>query len=221
MPSFDRTVPQVALGESHAGNETVRLHRAKHATRLGIDLEDAPALIQRDPQTSLGPSEARIVRVWWRGDDREHVAGRGIDLLNFAVGDLVEVAPIERGARVGAHAEGATERAVRRHRLEAIAHGDPRIVAVVGDAVDMVDAGERSVLGEDLGPFGRFRPGHVCFLARSGPMGEQQCRRETFWRACDPTTVTPGAVRVDFAGVFQLGEPTLHGSLAEAAGARE
>src|SRR5579863_614509 len=58
-------------------------------------------------------------------------------------------------------------------------------------------------------------------LARSGARVEQPCHGETVGWASDPAAASPGAVRVDLALVFQLGERALHGTLSEAASACE
>src|SRR4029077_12815065 len=81
-----------------------------------------------------------------------HVAGGWIDLVNARFGDLVKVRAVEGGAGVA----GAVERAREPTALgiegdQLGSGGGPGALAVVGDAVDAVGAGEGAVLTHDLG----------------------------------------------------------------------
>jgi hypothetical protein len=92
-------------------------------------------------------------------------AGRGVDFLYLPVADLVKVPALERASSFVADEDRPAEGAVGRDRLQAIADGHPRVVAVVGDAVDALDAGKR-VFGQDLSP---VRLDHEMDVARVVP----------------------------------------------------
>jgi hypothetical protein len=77
----------------------------------------------------------------------------GVDFLNAIVGELIEVAPVERHASVGCDVDGAHGPATRRiERAERLAYGEPDVRA----------AGEREAI------FRRLYRGDAS-LSRRGP----------------------------------------------------
>ena len=118
----------------------------------GIDLVDLAVAVLPDPQAALGPGQARVAALAGCRDRGHHVAGGGIDLVDARFGDLVEMRAVERGAGIAGAVERACDLAARRiERDELGAGGGPDALAVVGDAADALDAGERPVLAHDLG----------------------------------------------------------------------
>ena len=170
LVAFPGAVPQLAVDPGHAGDEAVRLDRADDGTRVGIDLVDLAVAVLPDPEAPLGPREARVAAVAGRGNRGDHVAARGIDLVDTRLGDLVEVLAVERGAGVagaGERAHGLAARGIEGEQRGA--GGDPHTPAIMGDAVDALCTGERTVLAHDLGGTCRCIGSFACCLAGHGP----------------------------------------------------
>jgi hypothetical protein len=112
---------------------------------------DLALAIHADPEAALGPREARVAAAARRGNRADHLARRGIDLLDAVLGDLVEVATVERGAGMRRDVDRAAALAARRiERVQLVAGGEPHLAPVVGEAVHALHAGERSMLVDDL-----------------------------------------------------------------------
>ena len=109
LVALPRAVPQLAVDPGDAGDETVRLDRAKDGAGLGIDLVDLAIAVLADPQAALGPGEARVAAVAGRRDRRYDVARGRIDLVDARLCDLVEVLAVECGAGVASAIERARE----------------------------------------------------------------------------------------------------------------
>src|SRR6185369_10470528 len=115
-------MPEFTVYPRHAGDEAVRLDRAQDRARLGVDLVDLAVAMLADPERALGPGQARVVALAGCRKGRNYRSRRGVDFLNATVSELVEVAPVERGAGVGCDADGAHSLAARRvERAERIA----------------------------------------------------------------------------------------------------
>ncbi|WP_296892534.1 hypothetical protein [Thiobacillus sp.] len=118
----------------------------------GVDLVDLAVAVLPHPQAAFGPGEARVAAVARRRDRRHDIARGGIDLVDACVGDLVEVRAVEGGAGVA----GAIERmcelaAVGVEGDQPGSGGGPDAAAVVGDAVNVLGAGDGAVFTHDLG----------------------------------------------------------------------
>src|SRR5262249_50310818 len=134
-----------------AGDEAVRLDGAQDGSRLRIDLVDLPLPVLSDPERSLCPGQARVAPTSRSGDRREHLSGARVDLLDPRVGDLPEVLPVERGARIAGALEGAATLAGRRiERAQRVPAREPDQASVEADPGHVGDAGERPVLPDDL-----------------------------------------------------------------------
>jgi hypothetical protein len=100
----------------------------------------------------FGPGETRVAAAAGRRNRRQDGAGGGIDLVDARFGDLVEVRAVEGSAGVGGAIERARElAALRIDGNESGPDGGPDVMAVVGDAVNVVGAGEGAVFAHDLG----------------------------------------------------------------------
>src|SRR6185436_1557274 len=113
---------------------------------------DLARAVLAHPERALGPREARVAAVAGRRDGPEHAAGLRIDLLDAALGDLIEVPAVERGARVRGHVDRSCDLAARWfERIEPVARGEPHVLAVERYAVDFVDTRKGTVLAENFG----------------------------------------------------------------------
>jgi hypothetical protein len=98
-------VPQLAVDPGDAGDEALRLDRAKDRPRLGIDLMDLAVAILPDPEGAFGPGESRIAAHARRRDGGEHAAGLRIDLLDAVLGKLEQVPAVEGRSRMRGDSE--------------------------------------------------------------------------------------------------------------------
>lgn len=81
----------------------------------------------------------------------EHAPGGRVDLVNSAVGDLVQVLAVERGPAIGADLDRTHRFAAGRIEcVELTIAGEPDLPAIEGHAVDTVDAFERAVFTKDF-----------------------------------------------------------------------
>src|ERR1700730_2972623 len=152
LVAFPGGVPQLAVDPGHAGDEAVGLDGAQNGASRGIDLVDLAIAVLPHPQAALGPGESRVAAVAGRRDRCQYVAGGGIDLVDARCGDLVEVRAVEGGAGVAGALERARELAALGIEGDQLrSGGGPDAMAVVGDAVDAVGAGEGAILTHDLG----------------------------------------------------------------------
>src|SRR5262245_5012596 len=144
-------VPELPVHPGDAGDESVRFDRAQDRAGLDVDLVDLPGAVLADPECSLGPGQARVAAVGRRWDGGDHLARVRIHLLNPTVRDLPEVLAVEGGAGLRGDGDFADQPApVGFERDDALAAGEPDLGAIEGHAVDLVDAGIRAVLAEDL-----------------------------------------------------------------------
>ena len=113
---------------------------------------DLAIAILPDPEGPFSPGQSRVSAAPRRRDGGEHAAGRGIDLLDAILGELKQVLAIEGGAGMrGDVDERCTVSRLRVNGRQRVSGGKPDALAVVGDAVHMVGAGERAVLANNLG----------------------------------------------------------------------
>jgi hypothetical protein len=166
--STRRKSPQLAVQPRHARDEALGFDRLQDRARLRIEAVDLARAVLADPQRAFGPGEAGAAAVRCR-DARQDGARVGIDLLDAAVRDLVQVAAVERGARVRLDREGALHpAAVGIDRVQAVAGREPQGVAIEGDAMHGRLVVEGSVLADDMGRC-RF---HMAILLNTRRRGE-------------------------------------------------
>ena len=112
---------------------------------------DLPLPVLPHPQRSFGPGEPRVGAAAGRRDGGEHAAGFRIDLLDAIVGELKQVAAVERGSC-------ACNDFDRAHRgpalgiqgIQFVSTGEPDVLTVICDAVDVIDSRKWSILTNDL-----------------------------------------------------------------------
>jgi hypothetical protein len=84
------------------------------------------------------------------------MAGLRIDLLDAIFGQLKQVLAIERGARMRGDINRAQDLPTRRIQgVQSISRGEPDELAVIRDAMHVIDTREGSILTEELGDLGR------------------------------------------------------------------
>src|SRR5262249_21682504 len=143
--------PELAVDPGDAGDHAVRLDGAENLSGLGVNLVDLAAAVLADPERALGPGHSRVTALARRRDGREHPSALRIDLLDAALGDLPQVLAVERRAGVRGDVDRALHRAARRiEHVQLVAGGEPDVLAVVGDAVDALEAGKGTVFAEDF-----------------------------------------------------------------------
>jgi hypothetical protein len=111
---------------------------------------DLPLAILPHPERPFGPGEPGVTSATGRRDRRDDTAGPWIDLLNAILGELVQMLAVE--CRPGMR--GDLDRAQclstgRIERVQRVAGCKPDMLAVIADAVHLVDTGE-GVLTNDL-----------------------------------------------------------------------
>src|SRR5262245_52752040 len=109
---------------------------------------DLPAPMLANPERSFGPRESGVTPAAGRRDRGEHSAGLRVDLLDAIAGELKQVPAVE--GRSGACA-GDLDRAQRltARRIEGdqpVSGSKPDVLAVIGDAMHVVDIRKRSIL---------------------------------------------------------------------------
>src|SRR4030095_7451681 len=100
-------MPQFAVDPRDAGDEAVRLDRAKDCAGFGIYLMDLPVPVLTDPERPFGPREAGVTTAARCRDRREHPSGFWIDLQDAIFGDLKQMLTVEGRAGM----RGAADRA--------------------------------------------------------------------------------------------------------------
>src|SRR5581483_10685995 len=96
---FPGAVPEFVVDPGDAGDEAVRLERAKDRTGLRIDLMDLAVAMLTDPEGPFCPGHSG--RAAGRGRyRREHAAAVRVDLLDTIRGDLEQILAVEGGARL-------------------------------------------------------------------------------------------------------------------------
>src|SRR5205085_8924492 len=98
--TFPGAVPELAVDPGDAGHEALAFDGAKYRARVRIDLMDLALAVLSDPERAFGPRQSGIAATPGRGDRGEHLACRGVDLLDAILRDLEQVAAIERRARM-------------------------------------------------------------------------------------------------------------------------
>ena len=145
-------MPELAVDPGDAGDEAVGLDGAQNRPGLGIDLMDLALPILPDPERPFGPGEPGVAAAAGRGDGGEHAAGLRIDLLDAILGDLKQVLAVEGRSGMGGDIDRAQRLPARRiEGVQLVAGGKPDLLAVIGDAMHLVDARKGSILAEDFG----------------------------------------------------------------------
>src|SRR5476649_1050779 len=151
LVAFPGAVPELAVDPGHSGDEALGFDGAEDRAGLGIELVDLPVAMLPHPERAFGPGEPGAAAVGCR-DRGEHLAGRGIDLLDAIARDLEQVPAIEGGACVRSDIDRALCLAARRiESFERVAGGDPDVPAVIGDPVHAFDIREGAILADDFG----------------------------------------------------------------------
>src|SRR5262249_1000737 len=149
---FPGAVPQRALDPGDAGDEAVAVDAAQDLAGFGIDLVNLAVAILADPQRALGPGQAGGTALARCRNRRGHFAPRRVDLLDAALGDLEQVPAVEGRARMGGDVDRARRLAARRiEGGQLLAGRHPDLLAVIGNAMYMVDAGEGAIFLDDVG----------------------------------------------------------------------
>src|SRR6266404_3471208 len=130
---------------------TNRFDRAQDRAGPGVDLVDLAGAILADPERPLGPGQAGVAAVGRGRNGGDDLARARIDLLDPVAGELPEVPAVEGGAGVRGDGELAHQPAANGiEGNDGLAAGEPDVGPVEGHAVDVVDAGIRTVLSKDL-----------------------------------------------------------------------
>ena len=108
------SVPELAFDPGDAGDEAVRLDRAKNRPRLGIDLMDLPFPILPDPERAFGPRQPRVGAAAGCGDGREDAAPLRIDFLDAILGELKQMRAVEGRSGMRGDVDRAQRLAARR-----------------------------------------------------------------------------------------------------------
>ena len=118
----------------------------------GIDLMDLAVPILAHPERPFGPGEPGVAAAAGRRDRGEHAAGLRIDLLDAILGDLKQVLAVEGRSGMRGDIDRAQRLAARRiEGVQPVAGGEPDVLAVIGDAMHLVDTRKGPVFAEDFG----------------------------------------------------------------------
>jgi hypothetical protein len=113
---------------------------------------DLPVSILPDPERPFGPCEARVTTAAWRRDRRQHTAGFRIDLLDAIFGDLKQVRAIERRSCMCGNVDRAQGFPALGIEVDQLVPGSqPDALAVIRDAMHMLDARKGTILPHDFG----------------------------------------------------------------------
>ena len=151
LVAFPGAVPELAVDPGDAGDEAVGLDRAENRPCLGIDLMDLPIAILSHPERPFGPRESRVTATAGCRDRGEHTAGRGIDLLDAIFGELKQVLAVESRSCMRGDIDRAQRLPARRiEGLQRVSGCKPDVLAVVGDAMHVVDTRKWPIFTNDL-----------------------------------------------------------------------
>ena len=144
-------MPEIAIGPGDAGDVTARFDGAQDRARFRIEAVDFVVLVLADPEGSFGPCQSGTgAGAAGRGNGRQDFARSRVDLLDAAVGDLEQVAAVERRAGLGLDRDRARQGAACGvQRPQRVAGREPDMPAVEGQAVHLVDAVEGAVFADD------------------------------------------------------------------------
>src|SRR4029450_655316 len=146
------SVPELAVDPGDPGDEAVGCDRAKNRPGFGIDLMDLPVPVLSDPERPFGPCQARVTAAAGRRNRGEHTAGLRLDLLDAILGELKQMPAVEGCSCMRGDIDRAQRLpALRIESVERVASGKPHALAVVCDAVHVVDTRKGPVLPNDLG----------------------------------------------------------------------
>src|SRR4051812_46331145 len=149
---FPGRVPELAIDPADAGHVAVGIDGAQDLAGVRINLVDLAVSILPDPERALGPGEPRVMATARRRNRREHLASVRVDLLDPLFRDLVEVPAIEGGSGMRGDVDRPHRLAAGRiDRIQLVTGREPDVVAVEGDAMDLLGAFEGAVLADDLG----------------------------------------------------------------------
>ena len=152
LVAFPGPVPELAVDPGDPGDEAIGLDRAKNRPCLGIDLMDLAVPILSHPERPFGPRESRVTATARCRDRGEHTASRRIDLLDAIFGELKQVLAVESSSCVRGDIDRAQRLPGRRiEGLQRVSGRKPNVVAVVRDAMHVVDSRKRSIFTNDFG----------------------------------------------------------------------
>ena len=113
---------------------------------------DLPVAILSDPERPFGPREPRVTAAARRRDRGKHAAGFRIDFLDAILCQLKQVLAVEGRPGMRRDIDRAQRApACRIERGQFVACGKPDVLAVIGNATDVVDVGKGAIFTDDFG----------------------------------------------------------------------
>ena len=113
---------------------------------------DLPVPILTNPKRSFRPREAGVPAAARRRDRGHHTAGDWIDLLDPILGELKQVVAVERRSRMRGDIDRThsfTARGIK--GLQCVAGSKPDTLAVIRDAVHVIDTRKRPIFPDNFG----------------------------------------------------------------------
>ena len=113
---------------------------------------DFPVPILTHPERSFGPREPGVTAAAGRRDRTNNTAGFRIDLLDAIPRDLEQVPSVEGRSRVSRDFNRAQRLAARRiEGVQPVSGSEPDLLAVIGDAMHVIDTRKGSIFTDDFG----------------------------------------------------------------------
>src|SRR3954451_10365249 len=111
-----------------------------------------PGPILPDPKRPFGPGEARIAAAARGGDGGEYMPCLWVDFLDASLGNLKEVLAIEGRSGVRREVDRAYRLSARGiHGVQSVSGRKPEVLAVICDAMHVVDPRKGSIFLENFG----------------------------------------------------------------------